>query len=183
MKRDEANLFLRAAAENEVLSPRMREATKSVMAEIDRLTDERIKILHLCGMTENLPVDLPKRVHEMVRDARRWDAFRSKVPHEEGTLVGVVEFLERMSRLDLLADVCRLLKPACCHVTGDHDPRHYVDGSYVCFYQKADAFDRVWKCMDEACGGEGEAVTVDDCVSTPDCLCCKAEQEKPGGAT
>jgi len=34
-----------------------------------------------------------------------------------------------------------ILTVPCCHVTGMHDPLHYVEGRYVCQGQKADAFD------------------------------------------
>jgi hypothetical protein len=30
-----------------------------------------------------------------------------------------------------------LARPRCCHVTGEHDPRHFVDRRYVCRDQMA----------------------------------------------
>ena len=34
-----------------------------------------------------------------------------------------------------LTDIAR---PRCCHVTGEHDPKHFSDSRYVCSYQLAE---------------------------------------------
>lgn len=38
-----------------------------------------------------------------------------------------------------------MLYVECCHVTGMHDPKHFKNKAYVCFLQKARAFERLLK--------------------------------------
>lgn len=44
---------------------------------------------------------------------------------------------------DLLQQLSDAARPRCCHMTGEHDPRHFVEGKYLCEQQKAQAWHRV----------------------------------------
>lgn len=43
-------------------------------------------------------------------------------------------------QLDWLIDKLRL---PCCHVTGEHDPTHFVDRKYICDIQIAKSWERL----------------------------------------
>ena len=66
-----------------------------------------------------------------------------------------------------LAYLKDLFTPRCCHTTGMHDPRHFVDKQYVCNDQKAEAFDRGRELL-----GFGE-VTPEDAIPADDCGRCQ----------
>lgn len=61
----------------------------------------------------------------------------------------------------------------CCHITGEHNPRHFEDKLYVCQFQQADAFARARVVL--GMGGP----TVDEATSSPTCFWCnrKAARE------
>ena len=52
-------------------------------------------------------------------------------------------------QLAWLVDIAR---PRCCHVTGEHDPTHFVNGRYVCSFQLAEV---AWRLL-AALGLEAE---------------------------
>ena len=54
-------------------------------------------------------------------------------------------------QLAWLADIAT---PRCCHATGEHNPRHFLDKRYVCYDQLAEVAYR----LREALGLDGEPV-------------------------
>jgi len=46
---------------------------------------------------------------------------------------------------DQLAWLADIARPRCCHITGEHNPDHFVDGRYVCADQLAEV---AWRLRD-----------------------------------
>lgn len=40
-----------------------------------------------------------------------------------------------------------LLVLPCCHTSGEHDPTHYIEGRYICYDQKAKAWERIVEAL------------------------------------
>ena len=69
------------------------------------------------------------------------------------------------------------LRPPCCHVTGEHNPRHWMQAGTVCQMQKADAYDRIREAL-----GLGK-VTASDGRAEPQCRwCTRAEHRRKAQA-
>lgn len=62
----------------------------------------------------------------------RWD-------REDGDRAAVLATLTD-EQLTALRD---LIAPPCCHITGEHDPTHFVEGRYICQHQMAYAYKRL----------------------------------------
>lgn len=76
----------------------------------------------------------------------------------------------------------RILRPSCCHVTGEHNPRHYMEGWGPCEIQQAEAYSAAIEALDLPRFSGGDA------ISTPECPWCErpaaeiAAQRSAGGA-
>lgn len=66
-----------------------------------------------------------------------------------------------------------LLRPRCCHVTGEHDPRHFVEGRYVCEIQASEAWNRA--CQELF----GEQFGPEDALPKEDCGWCESRAQRP----
>lgn len=74
---------------------------------------------------------------------------------------------------DLLRPIAEAAEPGCCHTTGTHDPRHFVDGKYLCDQQKAEAWHRVVLLL-----GIGRLAHPEAAERRPDsCFWCAREAE------
>ena len=62
-------------------------------------------------------------------------------------IVGSAELIEALQReveslRGLVGAMTEALVPQCCHVTGEHDPSHFVEGRHLCGFQKTEAWHR-----------------------------------------
>lgn len=59
-----------------------------------------------------------------------------------------------------------MLIPSCCHTSGAHDPRHFIERRSVCTHQKAGCYDRLRRAL-----GLGD-VTPHEATSREECIWC-----------
>jgi len=64
-----------------------------------------------------------------------------------------------------------MLELPCCHITGTHNPRHYIERKYICQDQVAEAFHNLVKKL-----GLNPVVK-----HSEDCLTCSRNPDKTGG--
>ena len=83
-----------------------------------------------------------------------------------------------MDTVTILKEIRCALNPPCCHNSGMHDSRHFLEKKYVCDGQKAVAFDKVWALVKRLLGEEEAQVVCSDCISVEDCYFCEAEKNE-----
>ena len=71
------------------------------------------------------------------------------------------------------AQIEDLLAIRCCHVTGSHNPSH--NGLYVCYIQKAEAYDRIVSMLRLNPAGLAKN-DLKNFRSVPDCYWCDLEK-------
>ena len=74
-----------------------------------------------------------------------------------------------------------MLWPRCCHITGEHDPRHFLDGKYVCSLQESQRYIALRKALGLPLlhpDKEWPGVPPEEAVSKPGCYWCRQAQER-----